>query len=231
MFGPCLCLPLDFSSWKAVCWAFRADTNVSRYFWASPVEGGSCCCSLLLIWGWNLYWTKLNELGAPVPVQLPVLMPSLYFSPQKWIYSLYHSCYNGFSSFFKERSLGWCRIICKCPVALQETKFSAWTPSCCTSCVCRQESGEAGAEGCSAARDVCWDGSETSRLPFVSKLCWIPDVRLTAGIQHKTKRCFAGMTRHADLLCSEISPVWNEVVPWRGLLNYNERGTRGRCSH
>lgn len=154
-----------------------------------------------------------------------------FFSPRKWIYSLYHSCYNGFSSFFKERSLGWCRILCKCPVALQETKFSAWTPSCCTSCVCRQESGEAGAEGCSAARDVCWDGSETSRLPFVSKLCWVPDVRRTAGIQHKTKRCFAGMTGHADLLCSEISPVWNEVVPWRGVLNYNERGTRGRCSH
>lgn len=46
--------------------------------------------------------------------------------------------------------------------------------------------------GSAGAHNVCGDGSEASHLPFVSKLCWIPDVRLASELQHKTKCCFAG---------------------------------------
>jgi len=98
----------------------------------------------------------------------------------------------GFLLFFKE---AWAGVEYSVSVPLHERKENSLLGCfpAVPAAVCRREW-----RGSAAARNARRGGSEASRLPFASKLCWLPGVRLASEFQHETKRCCAGMTRYAD---------------------------------
>lgn len=158
------------------------------------------------------------ELGALVPVQLlgwhlPVC------SPPKMDLFTFSLWYNGFSSFSKEALAG--VVFCGCPVALKETKFSAWMLPCCTSWHLQAGVGRS-RRGGDLLLPVMF--AEMALRLLISHLSQSWAGLLMSGwlLDYSTNQsCFAGVACWADVLL-EIPPAWNKESQERGAVPYNE---------